>query len=79
VTWSINREGGVVHANLGLLETSEWEALLIAIEAEMTGASTSQVVIHAGERPPPVQREALVESLSKIIEGGGVKTRVIYR
>jgi hypothetical protein len=78
MTWSVTREGGVVHADLGLLETNEWTALVDAVVAEIAGSPTSQVVIHAGERPPDIPREALVESLSQIVEGGGTKVRVVY-
>jgi hypothetical protein len=78
MTWSVNREGRVIHADLALLADSEWEALLLAVDAELTGTDTSQMVIHAGNRPPSAFREALVDSLTKIVEGQGIKVRVIY-
>jgi hypothetical protein len=51
--WSVAREGGVIHADISSLDDgTEWEALLHALDAELTGTRTSQVVIHAGEKLP---------------------------
>jgi hypothetical protein len=79
MTWSGTREGEVIHADLGsILDGPEWEALLLAIDAENVGTQTSQVVIHAGERLPPLLRETLVASLEEVIEALGINVRVVY-
>ena len=67
-----------MHVDLGSMESSEWEALMLGVQAGLTGDETSQVVIHVGKRPPAVHRDALAESLTKIIEGRGVGVRVAY-
>jgi hypothetical protein len=78
MTWSVIREGGVIRADVAQLEQVEWADFMEAVDTEMAGAPTSELVIHAGYRPPPAWREALVESLEKIVEVEGIKVRVVY-
>ena len=78
MTWSVIREGGVIRADVAHLEQVEWADFMEAVDTEMVGAPTSELVIHAGYRPPAAWREALVESLEKIVEVEGIKVRVVY-
>jgi hypothetical protein len=78
VGWNVTRDGNVINVNLSTLQPAEWVTLLNAVEAELAGAPTSRMVVQAGERPPPVAREALVESLSNIVRAENVEVVVTY-
>jgi hypothetical protein len=77
--WQVSRDDGTLIADMGALEHDEWELLLASVEAELARAAPVQVIIHAGSRPPDSDREALVETLSTIVRGQGVKVRVAYQ
>ena len=83
VTWSVTREGGVIHADLRHYREiggpADWEVLLAMLGSELgADPSPSQVIVHVGTDPIPEVREARVRSLVETIESEGVKVRVAY-
>jgi hypothetical protein len=79
MSWQVSRDDGTLVADVAALEHDEWKLLLASVDAELARAATVQVIIHAGTRPPDSEREALVEALSTIVRGQGVKVRVAYQ
>jgi hypothetical protein len=60
------------------VEDDEWQAFMNGLDAELVVERPSQLIIHAGGRPPKEWREVLVSALETVVEGEGVKVRVIY-
>jgi hypothetical protein len=78
MVWSVTRQGGVMHADVSRVEDDEWQAFMNGLDAELVVERPSQLVIHAGARPPKAWREVLVSALETVVEGQGVKVRVVY-